>query len=85
MRALFGNLDAVGLLGGDGGRMGMRHRAHAADALHDLGSVFGRAALDHQLHAAEAAAGHPGVGHLAVRDFHLDAEVTFDAGDRIDN
>ena len=62
--------------------MGVRHGAHAADALHDLGSVLGRAVLDDQLHAAEAAAGHPGVGHLAVLDFHLDAEMALDTGNR---
>ena len=65
--------------------MGVRYRAHAADALHDLRGILGRAVLHDELHAAEAAAGHPGVGHLAVGHFHLDAQMAFDAGDRVDN
>ena len=63
----------------------MRNGAHAADALHDLRGVLGRAVLHDELHAAEAAAGHPGVGDLAVGDFHLDAQVAFDAGDRVND
>ena len=65
--------------------MGMRDRAHAADALHDLRGVLGRAVLHDHLHAAEAAAGHPGVGDLAVFDFHLHAQMALDAGDRVDD
>ena len=79
------DLDAVGFFGRDSGRVGVGHRAHAADALHDLRGVFGRAVLHDHLHAAEAAAGHPSIGDLAVGDFHLHAEVALDAGDRVDN
>ena len=79
------DLDAVGFFGRDSGRVGVGHRAHAADALHDLGSILGRAVLDDHLHAAEAAAGHPGIGNLAVGHFHLDAEMAFDTGNRVDD
>ena len=79
------DFDAVSLFGGNGGRVSVRHRAHAADALHDLRRIFGRAILHDELHTAEAAAGHPGVGDLAVLDFHLDAEMALDTGDRVDD
>ena len=79
------NGDAVGLLSGDGGGMRVGNRADAADALHDLRSVLGRAVLHDKLHAAEAAAGHPCIRHDAVLNLHLDAQMTLDAGDRVDD
>ena len=82
---IVGNLDAVGTLGRNGGGMGVRDRAHAADALHYLRRIFGRAVLHHHFHAAETTAGNPSVRNLAVRDFHFDAEVTLDACDGINN
>ena len=65
--------------------MGVGYGAHAADALDDLGGVLGGAVLHHQLHATEAASRNPRVGDAAIRDLHLDAQMTLDAGDRIDN
>ena len=79
-----GDGDAVSLLSRDGAGMGVRHGANAADALHDLGSVLGRAVLNDQLDAAEAATGYPGVGYLAVLDFHLNAQMALDTGYGID-
>ena len=77
--------DAVGLVAGDGRRMGVGHGAHAADALDDLGGVLGSTVLHDELHAAEATAGNPRVGNDAVLHFHLDAEMALDTGNRINN
>ena len=65
--------------------MRVRNGAHAADTLDDLGRILGGAVLHDELHAAEAAAGHPCIRHDAVLNLHLDAQMTLDAGDRVDD
>ena len=83
-RAL-GVLDAVGLLGRVDGRVSLRDRAHAADALGNHGRVGWLAAFLNQLQAAEQPAGNPCLGDLAALDFHLHAQVAFDAVHRVDD
>ena len=83
---LVGDGNTIGLVTSDRGGMRVRYRAHAADALYDLGGILGGAVLHHKLHAAEAATGNPGIRDDTVRvHFHLDAQVTFDTGNRVDN
>ena len=77
--------DPERVLGGHRGGVTVRDRADAADALRDVEGVRGRAALQDRLHAAVQTAGDPCVLDDAVLDFDLDAQVTLDAGDRVDD
>ena len=78
-----GNGDAEGVLDGAHRCDGVHGRADAADALGEDPGVARVAALQHHLKASEGGARAPGVGDLAVLDLHFDAQVAFDAGDRV--
>ena len=79
-----GDNDPQGILNRTHGSDGMHGRADAADALGERPRVPRVATLQHEFHAPEAGAGAPGIGHPAVIDLHFDAQMPFDAGDRVD-
>jgi hypothetical protein len=62
---------------------GMHRGAHAADALGDGPGVARVAAEQDQFDAAPHLAGGPGLLDAAAVDIDVDAQVAFDAGDRI--
>ena len=76
--------DPQGILDRTHGSDGVHGRADAADALGERPRVPRVAALQHEFHAPEAGAGAPGIGYLAVIDLHFDAQMPFDASDRVD-
>ena len=59
--------------------------AHTAQPLGDDGGIMGVAAVQNGFDAPEKGRGRPCPGYPASRDFHLDAQVAFDAADRIDD
>ena len=63
----------------------MRDRAHTADALRDVERVGRLAADEHGLHAAVQTAGGPRVGDDAIHNFNLDAEMTLDTGNGVND
>jgi hypothetical protein len=58
-------------------------RSNPAGSLHKVVRIPGIAALQYQLDSAEHLPGAPGVYDLAAFNFHLDAQVAFDPGNRI--
>ena len=81
--AALGRLDAEGVLSRNAGSVGVRNGAHAADALCDDRRVLARAVLEDELHAAEQTRRNPSIRNDAVGDLHLDAQVAFDSGYRV--
>ena len=61
----------------------MHRRTHPADALREVPSVPRVAADEDLLQAAPHRGGRPGLGDLPAVDLRLDAQMPFDAGDRV--
>src|SRR5271157_709016 len=66
-------------------RDGVNGGAHAADALGEHPGVARVAPLEDDFDAAPHLARRPGLAHLAAVDLAVDAQMSFDAGDRIDD
>ncbi len=64
---------------------GVHGRAHPANALREHPGVARVAAFQDHLDAAPHLPGRPGLAYLAVVDLAVDAQMSFDAGDRIDD
>ena len=79
------DLDADCILNGANGGKRVNTRTDAADAFNERPGVAGIAALQNDFEAAPHRAGAHGVDNLAVIAQHcLHAQVTFNAGDRVD-
>jgi len=63
----------------------MHHRAHAADALRPDPCFPRIASLQDHLNAAEHRSGTPRVGNFSAAEIGFDAQMAFNAADRIDN
>jgi hypothetical protein len=66
-------------------RNGVHSGAHTANPLGERPGVPRIPALEDDLHAPEHRGGGPGIPHHTAVDLRFDAQVTFDARDRIDN
>jgi hypothetical protein len=58
-------------------------RSDPAGTLHEVVRIPGIAALQYQLDTTEHLPGTPGVNDLAAFNLHLDSQVAFDPGNRI--
>ena len=74
-----------GVFQGAGGSEGVRVSADAAGTLGEVLSIAGIASLEDHFKAAEKRAAAADVFHFALFNFNLDAEVTFNTGQRINN
>jgi hypothetical protein len=83
---VLGDLDPERMLDGPHRGERVHARAHAADALHESPGVTRVATAQDDLETApHGARGHRVADDVVLVDVHLDAQVTLDAGDRVDD